>query len=184
MFKSYTGVTPNSSDKEMQSYFIFCVLVTGKSAAFSLNKTSELLSNLRGPLPFDGLKHLLETGELDSVLRSVRTGKYSLLVPCFEQAVRLNLRDCTRDELLALKGVGPKTANFFLMWTRKDQKRAVLDTHILKHLKKQGVVDVPKNTPQEGPLYERLEREFLKLVAKTEMSIKDYDFMVWESYQR
>jgi len=183
MFK-YTNITPNSSKYDIQSFFIFCVLVAGKSANFSHDKTNRLLHTLEGELPFDGIATLIKSNKLESTLREIKTGKYSLLVPCFEQVVYLDLKKCSRSDLLNLKGVGPKTANFFLLWTRENQQHAVLDTHILKHLKANGVANVPKATPPDGSLYSRLETEFLKLVAKTDMTVKDYDYMVWESYQK
>jgi thermostable 8-oxoguanine DNA glycosylase len=54
----------------------------------------------------------------------------------------------------------------------------VLDTHILKHLKEMGY-DVPKRTPTVPSMYRKVEGYFMELVAKSGLTIAEYDLMIW-----
>ena len=93
----------------------------------------------------------------------------------------LNLRTCTVDDLEAINGIGPKTARCFLIHSRPDQQFAGLDTHILKHLRAEGI-DAPLSTPS-GRRYRELEQDFLQLAEAAGMSPADYDLMIWKKYR-
>jgi thermostable 8-oxoguanine DNA glycosylase len=113
-------------------------------------------------------------------LTACKMGQYTRITNAFMQMANsgLDLRTCTVDELETVHGVGMKSARFFLMHTRPNQQFAVLDTHILKHLKEMGY-DVPKRTPTVPSMYRKVEGYFMELVAKSGLTIAEYDLMIW-----
>jgi thermostable 8-oxoguanine DNA glycosylase len=84
------------------------------------------------------------------------------------------------DDLLAIHGVGNKTARFFLLHTRGGDY-AVLDTHILAWLRENGVEDAPKNTPTNTQKYKELEKKFryLSRVKFPYLSDAQIDLLIW-----
>jgi thermostable 8-oxoguanine DNA glycosylase len=58
----------------------------------------------------------------------------------------------------------------------------VLDTHVLKWLREQGVADVPSTTPA-GRKYAALEAEFLNRVPPG-MTPAAFDLEVWKRYAK
>lgn len=115
-------------------------------------------------------------------LRESGLGQYNRLAGFMLDSLELpNLRKATLNDLMRVRGVGPKTARMFLMFTRPDQQYAALDTHLLKHLKAHGH-KVPKATPAEGPTYRRLEAAFLDMVKQSGMTVAEYDLKVWRQY--
>jgi thermostable 8-oxoguanine DNA glycosylase len=79
--------------------------------------------------------------------------------------------------LQCVKGIGMKTARFFVMHTRAHQMYACLDTHILAWLGDKGH-DVPKSTPQ-GKKYLELEKIFLDYCIEMDMMPADLDLKIW-----
>lgn len=108
---------------------------------------------------------------------------------CFELANKLIqnydfLRVCTVEDLENIKGIGAKTARFFIMHSRPNQRIAVLDTHILHWLRDQGVA-APKTTPSKGSKkYKDLELTFLTLADKLGEDPAILDLRIWNEYSR
>lgn len=130
-------------------------------------------------------KRLENEGRLTSVLREVRVGNYRkmhiALLTLFE--LKLDLATCTADELERVPGIGPKTARFFLLWSRPTIRHAALDVHILKWLRKLGHENVPVQTPQDRKVYKRLEDTFLAEADKRGIEPARLDKQVWLSYR-
>ena len=96
------------------------------------------------------------------------------------QSLDLDLETCTLDDLLAIHGVGNKTARFFLLHTRGGDY-AVLDTHILSLMRSHGVPDAPKNTPTNTKKYKELEKQF-RLLSRLNfpyLSDAQIDLLIW-----
>ena len=91
----------------------------------------------------------------------------------------MDLDRVTVDELVRVKGIGPKTARFFVMHSRKNERVATLDVHILKWLREQGVENVPSQTPQNSLNYNRLEKAFLELAEKMGRTPAELDLQIW-----
>jgi thermostable 8-oxoguanine DNA glycosylase len=75
-----------------------------------------------------------------------------------------------------------KTSRCFIIHSRPNAQYAALDTHILKHMRSLGY-DTPKSTPSKKQ-YLHLEKEFLKLAKKADMSPANYDLMIWNKYSK
>ena len=119
-------------------------------------------------------------------LEKVKMGQYGRLVKSFRDAVELglDLKKCSLHDLCQIRGVKFKTANFFLTHSRKDYNVPVLDTHVLKFLKAQGVKDVPKATPQDETDYNFFADQFAEIAEAMKMSVADLDLQVWKQYSK
>jgi hypothetical protein len=172
------------NDEELQTFWLFCGCVAGKTAATQARLLAGFLQSLDtagDSTPFQLIRRTAYRGELLDAIKASRLGQYNRLCRFMIESLNLDLRTCTVEDLEAIPGCGPKTARMFLMFSRPDQRFAALDTHVLKHLRANGI-DAPKTTPPAGKTYARLEQEFLKLADASGMSIADYDLAVWKTY--
>jgi thermostable 8-oxoguanine DNA glycosylase len=167
--------------QELEEFLIFSVCVANKDAARTAFAVDSLLTYLRKfavkvgfseyTLPLQSIKVYLiyHTGdELRNLLRAFKiTPHVNKTIALLEViAKKINPRSCTVEDLEAIRGIGSKTARFFLLHSRPGLRLAALDTHILKWLRDQGV-STPKTTPPKGSArYKELELTFLALADK------------------
>jgi thermostable 8-oxoguanine DNA glycosylase len=176
-----TDVTKfDRTDGELQLFFLFCQTVAGKTAKVQARFLDAFLRKGNGSTPFEIIQDMVDRGVLLEELKTSSLGQFNRLAAGFEQCLKLNLRDATLEQLMEVKGVGNKTARFFLLHSRHNQSIAVLDVHILKYLRSQGI-DAPKQTPS-GKKYLELEKNFLELAKKNNMTPADFDLMLWTKY--
>jgi hypothetical protein len=185
----YFTVDPNEvirfdrTDEELQVFWLFCGCVAGKTASTQARLLGGFLESLPDQgSPFASIRRAAMRGELLDAIKASRLGQYNRLCRFMFESPNLDLRNCTVEDLEAIPGCGPKTARMFLMFSRPNQRFAALDTHVLKHLRDQGIQAVPKMTPPAGKTYRRLEAEFLKLADASGMSVADYDLTIWKRY--
>lgn len=185
---AYFTVDPNEvirfdrTDEELQVFWLFCGVVAGKTAKTQAKLLAGFLERLGGSgAPFERIRRVAMRGELLGAIKASRLGQYNRLLRFMIESLTLDLRNCTVEDLERIPGCGPKTARMFLMFSRPNQRFAALDTHVLKHLRANGI-DAPRTTPPAGATYRRLEQEFLKLVDASGMSVADYDLSVWKLY--
>jgi thermostable 8-oxoguanine DNA glycosylase len=155
-------------------------MVAGKNSDVASKKLNLFL--LDKPLelsPFDYIKLAIKTCSFQKLLKNSKVGQYNRIEKCLKEVVKLDVETCSLKELENVFGIGPKTARFFLSNTRKDYDCAVLDTHILKWLNKNGV-DAPKATPS-GILYLTLEKTYIRLVRSIYkgMTLPEIDTLIW-----
>jgi len=168
---------------ELQSFFLFGLFCAGKNSDYAAKCLAKLLHTIEGETPFEVLKNLGEIGIYNALCVS-RIGQYNRLTKAVMGAVDLDLATCSLEDLMNVHGVGQKTARFFLLHTRPNCQCAVLDTHILKWLRENQVVDVPQSTPTNVKQYLALEKQFLFLARLNFpfMSIADIDLTLWMKY--
>jgi len=169
------------TDAELEEFFLFCAIVSGKDAKAQAGVLNDFLSVVFGRSPFDKVRRLIRGGMLVEHLKECRVAQHNRIAKLFEEVLDTDLRSCTVDDLEALKGCSPKTARLFLMHTRPNQKMAAIDTHVLKHLARLNI-KVPKATPPAGPTYRRLEADFIRLAEAADMEVAEYDIMVWKQF--
>lgn len=122
-----------------------------------------------------------------SQLEKAKIGQYERISKCWKQiATQLKpfgkLRSITRDKLIEIDGIGPKTASFFITHSRPWSEVAVLDVHILKWLNKVFTrYPVPEQTPQDINEYKKLEYMFLGICAARNMSTAEMDNHIWKT---
>lgn len=169
---------------ELEEFWLFCLVVAGKTAMTQARLLEGFLSHLRDACditPFEAVKRAVDDGTLLDKLKYSRLGQFTRLEKAMRLSLDLDLTNDAVDAFEAIPGVGSKTARFFLLHTRKDQQIAVLDTHVLRYMRDQGLTE-QKGTPPKGPKYEALEKVFIGLAAKAKMSIADFDLHIWRTY--
>jgi thermostable 8-oxoguanine DNA glycosylase len=173
---------------ELQTKLIYAIVVAGKSARFA----NEVMEGLRaevnsddGELLFEFLHRQCEAGKLRETLEQHRTGNYTKL----EKAIRglleesFDLEEVAPEDLERIHGIGPKTARFFIVWTRPAERYAVLDVHVLRWMREHGH-DVPRSTPGTPQLYRRIEGWFLEEAARRKMTPRQLDLEIWGNAAR
>ena len=182
----------NRTDAELEFFLLFCIVVAGKKSDIQARKLEEWYDDrvYHKDTPFEYIERLDADGELRSSLEKVRMGQYNRLVNSFQDAIgiggrgRMNLSKCSLQDLCLIRGVKLKTSNFFLTHSREDYNVPVLDTHVLKFLKAEGIKNVPKSTPQDEKLYNSLAKQFTTIAKRRRMSVADLDLQVWKQYSK
>jgi thermostable 8-oxoguanine DNA glycosylase len=178
------------STDELWEFWLFSLMVAGKNArviAEACERFVQAARTVHGqlvPVPGADLRTVLrdlhqQPGRIRSLLEAARTGKYVLLTRALFESRDLDLRTCTVPDLEQVYGVGPKTARFFLLHTRPDQRLAVLDTHILAHLRTVGLRGVPYVTPAHPTTYRLWELVVLGLAGDAGLTPAAFDLWVW-----
>lgn len=167
----------NLTEKELQYRIIYSIIVAGKNARFAENATKKLFNN--DIMPFEQIKIWIENSSLEEELKKAKIGNYNKMYICFKELIKsnINLFTCSPADLEKIHGIGPKTARFFILWTRPDANVAALDVHILRWLGKQGY-NVPKSTPN-GKKYAELEKAFLNEAEKLNLAPAELDKNIW-----
>ena len=174
---------------ELEFFLLFCMVVAGKTSDIQARKLEQWYDarSDRWRSPFDYISKMIYFNlGLRGSLENVKMGQYGRLVNSFRDAVELglDLTTCSLHDLCQIRGVKFKTANFFLTHSREDYNVPVLDTHVLKFLKAQGVKDVPKATPQDETDYNFFADQFAEIAKAMKMSVADLDLQVWKQYSK
>lgn len=181
----------NRTEAELQEFLLFCIMVHGKKSSVQAVKLEGFLTYLAHvtgcDMPFEMVNYAMNIEEeeeeslLYRALQKFKLGQYGRLCRAIEDMIRLpGLREVTVEQLENCFAIGPKSARFFLVHSRPNQQYAVLDVHILRWLRKQGI-NAPKNTPQ-GKWYEYFEKIFLTFVSKAEESVATFDLKIWNKF--
>jgi len=169
------------SQEELEFFWLFCILVAGKNADWASLKLLDLFRNKpEDQTPFEFLKtHLVD---LNNILVANKVGQYRRIQKAIEQSLEIDLRTASVEDLMEIHGVGPKTARFFILHTRRDAECAVLDTHILKWMRSlvDPIFEVPASTPPTNK-YQTLEFVAIKLMKThfPNISLAEADLLIW-----
>ena len=183
-----------ADNRELELMILFWILAAGKNgvtAAQCLNKmlsyfAEEINNNFPIPgenlSPFDIIQYIIDEYDLASEMKRFGIGCFNNKAKSFKELIksRINLRQCTVDDLEAIYLIGAKTARCFLLHSRPNQKYAGLDRHVLKFMADQGI-EVPKSTPN-GKKYRELEIKFLEMCDKVDKTPAEYDLEIWREY--
>ena len=179
-------IDPNSitkydrTDKELLEFWLFCILVAGKKSSWAANKVEELNKVFSIEVMFQLDKPLVK-----NMLMLCSVGQYERISNAIHESKSIDLRKVGFLELMQIKGIGPKSAAFFLTHSRENESIPVLDTHILKYIRSKGHA-APKQTPQDPNKYNQLGRLFVELSNNDypNMSLADRDLEIWKSYAK
>jgi len=184
-----TDVTKfDRTTEELQEFWLFCISVAGKTAVQQAKALEAFLSNGRAEFPgfntpFQVVSVMNMSGVLLDRIKESRLGQFTKLERAFRESIGKDLATCSVEDLESIHGVGAKTSRYFLLHTRKDQRIACLDTHVIRHMRDLGLTE-QKVTPPAGPKYQELEEKFLKLADTSGMSVADFDLHIWNTYAR
>lgn len=184
-----------ADNRELELMILFWILAAGKNgvtAAQCLNKmlsyfAEEINNNFPIPgenlSPFDIIQYIIDEYDLASEMKRFGIGCFNNKAKSFKELIksRINLRQCTVDDLERIAGIGPKTSRCFLLHSRPNQAYAGLDRHILAYMRDRGY-DVPKSTPTNKK-YKQIEQEFIKIANNLGKSIAELDLEVWNKYR-
>lgn len=168
--------------EDLEYRLLYSALVAGKTATFAEKALWRLLHNGILPprlSPFGIIRYLDGwPGRLRGRLEAARTGSYRRLERCLPALVALDPATCTIEDLEAVHGIGPKTARFFVLWTRPGARVAALDVHVLRWLRGRGH-DAPASTPGSPRRYAELERVFLAEADRRGVEPRSLDHWIW-----
>lgn len=173
----------NRTDAELEELLLFAAAVTGKTAVVVAKQLNNFLSNVRGDTPFEKVRTMIHANTLVYRMKFARLGQYKRLEKAFKQIVELNPRTCTVDDLEKVHGIGPKTARFFILHSRPNQRVAALDTHMMTFLREKGYTTLD-NTPSNPKVYKDLEKVFIEEADKAGKSVAEFDLSIWNRYSK
>lgn len=184
MIDPYSITNHARSRAELEEFWVFCLSVAGKKATMMADKVDAFISGCGAEgTPFQRIRRLISEDRLVVEMRRARVGKYALL----DRALRATVADGAPDietagpsELETIPGVGPKTARFFLLHSRRDVEVAVIDTHMVKYVAALGH-RVPNGVPT-GKEYARLERIVIDRARSLGLPLDEFDLAVWSHY--
>lgn len=181
----------NRNRRELENFLVFAIVVAGKKSDVQASKlrefyASRVLHDAEHMGLFDYIRYLKSNFALVPELQLVKMGQYIRISNALSELVdkKLNLFTCSLEDLVSVKGISLKTANFFLTHTRATYSVPVLDTHVLKFLKDQGVENVPKSTPQVVKVYNFFADKFVAIAKRLGMTVADLDLQVWKKYSK
>ena len=182
----------NRTESELEEFLLFSIMVAGKSSAQTAKKLDDFLFVTMGMMsPLDWIQHLVKLGQtiscnnpLMKCLQNHKLGQYNRLYSAFTGILQFKgrLKEVTVEELESVQGIGSKTARFFILHSRENQRLAVLDTHILKWMSSMGY-KVPKQTPPKNK-YRKIELDFLAECDKAQKTPAEMDLEIWKSFAK
>ena len=171
----------NRSDEDLEEFALFSVCVANKDADVIASKVHAMLSGRNdGETPFDFLRRM--GSSLLPTLVEHKLSPYSQRLVALNGMLGQNLRMCTKDDLLGVPYIGPKTARFFLLNSRPDMDLAVLDGHMMRLLRWHGITKL-KQAPTQEKQYAQLEGEYRKFRQRCcpDITPAEFDLIVWRS---
>jgi thermostable 8-oxoguanine DNA glycosylase len=184
MIDPYNITNYHRNDTQLQAFLLFCICVAGKRSEPVAQKINAWVDSMvdvnDDPVtPWRGLMDRWVADLLMDELEDFRIGNYTRMMQAIPQLLMLDPRTCTLDDLMGVHGVGPKTARMFLLHSRPNQRYAVLDTHINKWLRSEGI-NAPKGTPTDVKQYNKLEQQALALLdARGVTDFAHFDLNKW-----
>ena len=138
------------SNNQLLEFAIFAVCVAGKNPDQTAKKVGALwedpnfqtaISFQWGDPPETDIRYEQYVFVIGEYLKAYKIGQYDRLsrVIYFLNQNREQLRTIMFDDLVNFKGIGPKTAAFFLLHSRRHFFKPVIDTHICKYMATKGI---------------------------------------------
>lgn len=166
------------SDKEIFAEFVFCLLTPQSKAKACWHAVLNLIK--------DGLLFGGGEEEIEKKLKGIRfkNKKASYIKEArkfFADIVRIKDKkpNEAREWLVKnIKGMGYKEASHFLRNIGMGENFAILDRHILKNLKKAGVINkIPSSLTKEK--YFKIEEKMKAFAKKINIPLNHLDLLLW-----
>ena len=165
----------NRTKEELEKFWLFCIFVAGKNSTIQLKKLNEFLPS--NAAPFDYIRANISS--LRQKLIDFKIGQYGRIEKSIKESLDLDLAACSVEDLTRIHGIGPKTSRFFLLHSRRDCDHIVLDTHLLRWLRNNGI-SAPKSTPSE-PKYSQIEKQAQEIfnLKFPNKALAEIDLEIW-----
>jgi len=177
--------TLNQSDERIFAELCFCICTPQTKATLGWKAISALMEN--------GLLYAGTREQMVPFLKNVRfyNNKAEYILEArklFAKNGKLQIKkviksfdnvSCLRDWLKGeVKGIGMKEASHFLRNIGLGKDMTILDRHILKNLKKFGVIEeIPKNLPKKA--YNEIESKMRVFSRKIGIPLDELDLLLW-----
>lgn len=173
----------NQIQVELEEYLCFCLCVAGHKATTTAKHLDACLRFMhdqepktKGWRPFQAIRKFT-CDEIRQHLKSHGIGGHKvrskgLYYLCNSN---LDLKTCSREDLLLCPGVGMKTASYFILHTRPDVRIACFDRHICRWMD----MEIPKNKKE----YLLKEKDFLARADDMKMTPAELDLLIWNMAQ-
>lgn len=178
MINPYSITNFERSQAELEEFLLFCVCVAGKNAIIQAQKLNDFLALEEGDTPFQKIANMSKKLMIWPNLQKVKMGQYDRIGHAFCELRWFDVNNISIEDIESIPGIGPKTSRFFMVHSRPNQRYGVLDTHILRYMREQGI-KTPKATPDKKQ-YSKYEKLFLDLVPEG-MSVAEFDLELWKS---
>tara|TARA_A200000159_G_scaffold135889_1_gene135222 strand:- start:2995 stop:3585 length:591 start_codon:yes stop_codon:yes gene_type:complete len=182
----------NRSHVELEEFILFAINVAGKKSAIEAPKLDRFLTALKdlyGNLcehadsPFSLIRYAWAEGRLMELMKEYSISPYKQRYNSYIDVMMISdLYAVSLNRLLQVRGIGLKTARFFLSHSREDFDEPMLDTHILHFLRDQGYANAPKTTPTNPSVYHQFASIFKDIARQLGKSVTDLDLEVWKKY--
>jgi len=182
------------SKYQLESFLLYCICAAGKTADIQAKKLNNFLTGINKP--FNYIRNLINgehawpkdwpdapTSLLQYQLKYNKLGQYKRIEKSFKNVLDFDLNCVSIADLVQVEGIGPKSARFFVMHSRRNQRIATLDVHILKWLRSMGI-NAPRQTPQNELSYKKLENRFLELADERGKTPAELDLEIWKKNQK
>jgi len=210
MIDPFNITNHNRTEYELQEFLLYSFMVAGNSPSKTSTKLEKFLAGLpmeynvssgdfdTAYLPLSRLSVLLDWYDAKTVMLRLSIngfGSQSTTYQFFLEVIQLWKRNAnaqptavsqwTFEEIQNLYGIGPKTARFFWLHSHEQASVAPIDTHVVKHLKANGLLpeSTPTVTPSSIPVYREMERMYIDLAVRSGETLADYDLKVWNKYE-
>jgi len=177
----------NQTFQQLEESILFWIIAAGKNGTHAAKCLNKLLSDLHlkhhlnyfAPFKVINLETNLNHSSVSELLFKYKTGAQNIKSKTIIDLIKaeLDLHKCTREELIKIWGIGLKTASCFILHSRPNIQMAGIDTHILKFLQNNG----SKYTKVNKNNYHILEKHFLDIANKLNISPAEYDLLIWNS---
>ena len=179
----------NRTQSELQEFILFCINVAGKKSSVEAPKLEVFIERAKNitkeTSPFNCIKKLIKLGRLNEIMHWAKLSPYAQRCNSYVDVCKIkDLRIVSLNRLLKVRGIGLKTARFFLSHSREDFDEPMLDTHILRYLRDQGYVDAPKSTPSNENTYYYFANIFKNIARQLGKSVTDLDLEIWKQYSK
>lgn len=194
-------LSPEATEAQLEKFLLLGLFVAGKNASVQQRKLDWFCRTVEAAMP-----KVPDAGPLtrirsyrgghghgrcvlpfvDAILRYGGVGQYGLMMRAIDWLTSepRDLREITRDELAECPKVSYKTASFFLLYSRPDERLACLDTHLLRYMNNHRLTDnIPLQTPPPRR-YVQLERVWLNHCDELGRNPAKLDFEIWSTYRQ
>lgn len=182
----------NRTHAELEEFLLFGINVAGKKSSIEAPKLERFLIGLRDRYgnacsdpssPFSLVRYAWAEGTLQTLMKRYGISPYKQRYNSYCDILHIqDLYTIPLQSLMKIRGVGLKTARFFLSHSREDFDEPMLDTHILSFLRDQGYSDAPKTTPSNPSVYAQYASIFKDIARQLNQSVTDLDLQIWKQY--
>lgn len=184
----------NRTHSELQEFLLFGINVAGKKSSIEAPKLERFLVALKDlyedfllsgqtPSPFNLIRYAWAEGTLQGLMKDHGIAPHTQRFNSYCDVIKISDLYCVSlQRLLQVRGIGLKTARFFLSHSREDFDEPMLDTHILNFLRDQGYKSAPKTTPQNPSVYHQYSSIFKDIARQLGKSVTELDLQVWKQY--